>query len=727
MPYRFKRILRWIGRSIVLGLICWGSAESAVYLSNLLAKPPLRGLENQLTDLAFQSRTINPAFTDLTPEDVVIIDIDDASISELGRPQQWPRLYDARAIAHVAKGRPLAIGIDYLYTEPDSLLPIYTQLLGRSGYTSPDSILNALRSDDSLTVAIRDAGNVYLALFDNETGSDSSVFGRLRRLSAEGETLTNAPVLHAPVLPHVPFADAARANGSIAMPSETDGTVRYYQLVSRAGDGFVANFPFYMVTDAFGFTDEELSVGRDGIYALGQLLVPLRPDGSFRINWGGAENSIRYISFYKVVQGLVPPEFFENKFVFFGTSASGMQDLKTVPPRFDKMPGVEVHVHAFLTFVNRAWLDEVDDREARLGLIVAAILLAGFMLLLKPFAGFLTAIVLITAELFGFVLYFMPVKMTVFPIVTLMIITLLAHIFSALYIYFVRERNVRKLRNAFAAYVPKEVVKKIAAETRQVQLGGQRMELAVLFSDIRGFTSYSEGLEPEAVVAFLNDYLSRMTEVVFAHKGTIDKFIGDAVMAIFGAPLRLKNPSVRACDAGLAMLSALDELNRELEQAGKQRVEIGIGINTGEMTVGNIGSRQRFSYTVIGDAVNVAARLESLTKFFGQTVLVSEDTARQAGFERYRFRLMGPVRLQGRSGATKVYALSGAAGGTTDFPEERWNAALNALDDGRFDEARNELEQLAELFPDDLPLRRNLERCKESTLSGEPAVFTPSK
>ena len=727
MPRGVRRFVRWVLRSVVLGLVCWASAEAAVYLSNRLAKPPLRGFENQLTDLAFQTRTLNPAFTDLTPDDVVIIDIDDASIAELGRPQQWPRLYDARAIAHVAAGNPFAIGIDYLYTEADSLLPVYGELLNRSGFSRADSILSAMRTDDSLAIAIRSAGNVYLALFDNETGSGNSGYAHLRRLSAEGETLKNAPILNDPVLPHTPFAAAARANGTIAMPSENDGTVRYYQLVSQAGDGFVANFPFYMVTDAFGFTDEELSVGSDGIYALDKLLVPLRADGSFRINWGGAENSIRYISFYKVVQGLVPPEFFENKFVFFGTSASGMQDLKTVPPRFDKMPGVEVHVHAFLTLVNRAWLDEIDDREARLGLIIAAIVLAGLMLVLRPLGGFLAAIVLIGAELFGFVLYAMPVKMTVFPIVTLMIITLLAHIFSALYIYFVRERNVRKLRNAFAAYVPREVVKKIAAETRQVQLGGQRMELAVLFSDIRGFTSYSEGLEPEAVVAFLNDYLSRMTEVIFTHKGTIDKFIGDAVMAIFGAPLRLKNSSANACDAALGMLDALNGLNEELTKAGKQRVEIGIGINTGDMTVGNIGSRQRFSYTVIGDAVNVAARLESLTKFFGQSILVSEETARQAGLDRYRFRLMGPVRLQGRSGATRVYALLGTAAAATDFPFDQWNAALNALDDGRFSDARERLERIVGEYPDDLAAQQNLARCTESITAGETVVFTPSK
>jgi CHASE2 domain-containing sensor protein len=223
-----------------------------------LAKPPLRGFENQLTDLAFQTRTLNPAFTDLTPDDVVIIDIDDASIAELGRPQQWPRLYDARAIAHVAAGNPFAIGIDYLYTEADSLLPVYGELLNRSGFSRADSILSAMRTDDSLAIAIRSAGNVYLALFDNETGSGNSGYAHLRRLSAEGETLKNAPILNDPVLPHTPFAAAARANGTIAMPSENDGTVRYYQLVSQAGDGFVANFPFYMVTDAFGFTDEEL-------------------------------------------------------------------------------------------------------------------------------------------------------------------------------------------------------------------------------------------------------------------------------------------------------------------------------------------------------------------------------------------------------------------------------------------------------------------------------------
>lgn len=729
MSQQLRRLLKFCVRSIWLGLLAWITTETFVTLSNSLVKPPHWALENQLADLAFQVRVSNPRFNLVTTDDVVIIDIDDVSIEHLGRPQLWPRLYDARAIAHVASGNPAAIGIDYLYTEADSLLPIHGELLKRAGVAQHKDALNALRTDDTLAHVIAEAQVVYLSMFDDDANDPGETVEISRVLIADNEALPSAPVMRNPRLPITLLNKAAQATGTIVMPSEFDGTVRHYQALSRLSETtFTANFPVFMAIDAYAFNDDELHVRPDGLYAIDQRFIPLNTNGQFRINWGGADDQVRYISFYKVIEGLIPPEFFSGKFVFFGTSASGMQDLKTVPYRIDKLPGVEVHAHAFLTMINGAWFTEITTDQARYWFLALSVILTGLMLVLRPLAGFLAALVLIAGEALYFVMVLVPVKATVVPIASLFLLTLLSYIYAALYIYFVRERRVRKLRSAFSSYVPPEVVRRIVAEGRAVQLGGQSKHLTVLFSDIRGFTSYSERLEPEAVVSFLNDYLNAMTDAIFKHSGTIDKFIGDAIMAIFGAPMHLNNHATLACAAALEMRAALKTFNIELSEKQRDSVAMGIGINTGEMTVGNIGSRQRFNYTVIGDSVNVAARLESLTKFFNVDILVTADTMQACTPSKFVFRLMGRVKLQGRAAFTEVYGLVGRMEDTyTGVNLNTWHEALEHLFHNRLDQASNLFESIANEVPDDLATRRCLELISRLRTEGGEPVFAPSK
>lgn len=729
MPRKLQKLLLFFLRSIWLGLLVWGTAEVLVSLSDLLVKPPHRAIENQLTDLAFQVRVTNPHFNLVTPEDVVIIDIDDLSIERLGRPQLWPRLYDARAIAQVAAGNPAAIGIDYLYTEADTLLPIHSELLIRAGISQHKDVMQALSTDDTLAHVIAQAQMVYLSMFDDGASDPDQAVGLARQLPADLNAMPDAPTLRNPQLPLQAFYAGARATGTISMPSELDGTVRHYQVLNRLNPShFTANFPVYMAIDAYAFNADELHIKPDGLHAIDQPFIPLSSNGQFRINWCGDEDPIRYISFYKVVEGLIPPEFFEGKFVFFGTSASGMHDLKTVPSRTDKIPGVEVHVHAFLTIVNAAWFTEISKEQARFWLLALAVILSGLMLLLRPLAGFFAAVALIAGQALYFVMVLVPVKALVIPIVSLFLVTLLSHIYAALYIYFVRERRVRKIRSAFASYVPPEVVRRIVADTRTVKLGGQSMRLSVMFSDIRGFTSYSEQLEPEAVVAFLNEYLNTMTNAIFKHKGTIDKFVGDAIMAIFGAPMHLANHATLACAAALEMRTALTVFNAELRNKARQPVAMGIGINTGDMTVGNIGSKQRFNYTVIGDSVNVAARLEALTKFFDHDILVAHDTLLACEPNRFVFRLMGRVRLQGRAAFTEVYGLMGTIDhAPSPINLDRWHTALDHLFNNRLDLAETILTTLAQDVPTDVPTQRCLDLIAKLKTEGGDPVFAPGK
>jgi adenylate cyclase len=225
-------------------------------------------------------------------------------------------------------------------------------------------------------------------------------------------------------------------------------------------------------------------------------------------------------------------------------------------------------------------------------------------------------------------------------------------------------REKAQLRSAFGQYLQSTLVERLLQDPARLRLGGQRRELTVLFSDIRGFSRFSEDLEPEVLSDFLNEYLTPMTELVMQDSGMLDKYIGDAVMAVYGAPLQIDDHATRACGTALAMIRALEPLNASWESRGLPKIQIGIGINTGPMSVGNMGSERRFDYTVMGDAVNLGARLESLTKSYRVDILVGEDTM-QAAKSEFVFRAIDRVRVIGRQAAASVYELCG----TTEAPD----------------------------------------------------------
>ena len=693
--------------------------EGFVYLSSLMVRSPLQGVENQLTDLAFQARLSNKRHQHITVDDVCIIDIDDESIKRLGRPQLWPRAYDAFAINYVASGGPKAIGIDYLYTESDSLLPSYAYMLELQGFENAQGIIDAMSTDHMLSEAIANAGNVYLSCYDDDTAPDSlrdswdeagvSILKLADTASISFEDLNH------PVAPILMLRQPAKAVGSISMPSEGDGTVRFYPTLMQMPDsaGFVGNFPLYMALDQCGNGRRDLNLYERSLQFCDTASIPLFRDGTFRINWLGKEEKIRYISFYKVLDEFIPAEYFQNKYVFFGTSASGLQDLKTVPSTDTKMPGVEVHVVAFLNIMNGAFMHEVSERDALPWFMLASLLLTMFFLALKPLLGFVLSVLLVIGEMFLFSLWFMPEYSIVFPIVSLMIITFFSYLNASLFTYFVRERKSRQLKTAFGTYLSPEVVEQIIKNPDLLQLGGQKKNLSVLFSDIRGFTTYTESLDPQKIVSMLNDYLSTMSEVIFRHKGTIDKFIGDAIMAIFGAPIEQEDHPARACRVALDMIDSMIEVNRELTSKGFQPLRIGIGINTGDMTVGNIGSERRFDYTVIGDAVNLGSRLEGITKFFGVEVIVSERTYLSVSKEEFLFRELGGVIVKGKNEVIEVYQLVGRKSQKAEWSVwlDAWEDAFHLLKLGEITKALWAFEK-CQSIKDDEATRFYLNKCR---------------
>lgn len=721
---RVRKSLRTVVVAIVLGVLCTALIEVIVYVSSRMIRPPLQGMENQIIDQAFQVRKENTKNKILTYEDVVIIDIDDRSIEEMGRSQNWPREYDARVINYIASGKPAAIGIDYLYTESESLPAAYEVMLAERGIANTSELAKAYSSDNELSEAIRNAGNVYLGFFDDDANPDSLFDATLEEkmrfiTSNDGKHLDFLSISH-PVLPIEEFNQFSKATGSISVPSMYDGSVRRYPVLQRlTGDStnskYIANFPFYMMLDAKGLTEKDVRIEDDNILIGDTTKIPLLEDGTFRINWLGSEQKIRYISYYKVWDELVPAEFFENKYVFFGTSASGLQDLKTVPSQESKMPGVEVHVVAFLNMMNGSFLNEITEMEAIPWFVLTSIILVFFFLIVRPFLGFFFAFGLYFSERFIFELWVIPKHGLVFPIISLMTLTLLTYLISILYIYFIRERKSRRLKNAFGTYVSPEIVEQIAKDPGNLQLGGEKKVLTVLFSDLRGFTSYSEKLDPQQLVAVLNNYLSAMSNIIFQHKGTIDKFIGDAIMAIFGAPIVQKDHADRACRVALDMITELENVNAHNATNGFPPLFIGVGVNTGEMTVGNIGSERRFDYTVIGDAVNLGSRLEGLTKFFQVLIIVSDHTRLACTTNDFIFRNLGAVKVKGKEKPIFVFELKYRQTADATYLNwlAIWDKAFEEIDKRNLSKAIEHLEECKAIYPDDVATEYYIQQCNE--------------
>lgn len=708
-----------------VGAICYGVVACLVYVNTLMVSPPFEGLQNQLTDLALNIRSVNTDITDVNESNVVIVDIDDESIEELGRPQLWPRLYDAQVIRYVDSGKPKSIGIDFLYTESDILTPIYADILKRRGIGNAGHILSSLSTDSELAAAIQTSGKVFLSLFNDDTKTDEvqreELLQFLPNLNFPESQITNWPTLDHPTLPIPDFTKVSAGIGSISMPSMRDGVVRFYQLVQKTpakiGNKIrvVANFPFLMFLQANQFEAQDLRLDKEGIILPDKTKIPINDNGRFRINWLGDRQQIRYISFHKILNKKIPASFFENKYVFFGTSASGMQDLKTVPSQTPKMPGVEVHAQAFLNLMNQGFFTELSEVLLwPIFLIVSILLVFGYNAL-RPLFGLFMMIGLVFVEMFSYVLFVIPSLHIIFPVVSLILVTFFAYIGSSVFNYFTQEREKKMLKGAFGSYVSPDVVKQILKKGSELQLGGEKKELTVLFSDVRGFTTYSEKLDPQELVRILNFYLERMSEVIFRNKGTIDKFIGDAIMAIFGAPVEQEDHAIRSCQTAVDMKNELVKVNEHEVKHGRQELAVGIGINTGEMTVGNIGSRKRFDYTVIGDAVNLAARLEGLTKFFGVEILVSEYTVNLVGMDRFLFRELASVKVKGKDKPVIVYELISEYDKRYDV--ERWllpfNEALKAFKAQDFEGAKNQFEKVIEEKGRDLTSQYYIGQCEQ--------------
>jgi len=348
----------------------------------------------------------------------------------------------------------------------------------------------------------------------------------------------------------------------------------------------------------------------------------------------------------------IDPSIFRDKIVFVGISASGLFDAFETPFGGGRMPGIQIHASVADDFLSNRFM-RPESRTVRIALIAAIALVAGLFAAMLPawwaagvIAGGIAAFVFMATRLLADGHWINITQPT--------LAASLARFGGVGYQYFFEGREKRKMKRLFGQYVSRDVYEQLVANPDLARLGGQRRQMTVLFSDIRGFTTVSERGQPEEIVAILNEYFTSMVEIVFVHKGTLDKFVGDMVMALFGAPLDDPNHAQHAVDAALAMIRQLNRLNEKWTAEGRPALDIGIGISTGPMIAGNIGSEAIMSYTVIGDSVNLGARLESLNKEYGTRIIISEAT-REALPDRYLFRPLGNVVVKGKTKPVAIF------------------------------------------------------------------------
>ena len=515
--------------------------------------------------------------------------------------------------------------------------------------------------------------------------------------------------------------EATPYSGSFNVFADPDGSVRWMPLVIRYENRYFPSLALRTLSAGLGLPPI-LKVDRHGVLdiRLGPVSIPTNNKGEVLVNYYGPGYTFPHFSASALIHHELPEGALKGRFVIVGNTTMGLHDMRPTPfgPVY---PGVELHCTVMENIVNEQFLRRSErtalhhDLLALLGIGVVFFVLQQF---LRGIPLAVCAIVLLGGYI-GLTHYvFLREGMWlnhVFPSLNLVTIYLGTTVHS----YVKEEREKKVIRGAFSLYVPGSVMEEMLAHPERLRLGGEKRELTVLFSDIRGFTSLSEVVPPEDLVPQLNHYLTRMTQVVFDHGGTLDKYIGDAVMAIFGAPVHQEDHAIRACGTALHMMRALRDLQKEWEAQGLPVLQIGIGINTGLMMVGNMGSERRFDYTVLGDNVNLASRLEGLTKLYGVSIVVSETTWGAANGV-FVGRELDVVRVKGKQQPVAIYQVM-------DWREEEdgyreplavYAEALERYRKAQWAEAAVLFAKMAEWWPGDAPSKLYVERCHEALREG---------
>jgi len=655
---------------------------------------------------------------------VVILDIDEKSLAEQGR---WPwgrdklaalmnKLFDQYGIR--------LVGFDVVFAEPDESSGLKSlESLAKKELRDVASFQSSLRElrpqldhDARFAASLKNRPAVLGYYFSSKEGGVSSgaapepVFpagtfsGRrigFTQWVSYGGNLPEFQKAAAGAGHFNPLVDIDGTSRKVPLLVEYDG--KYYESLSLAmvrnllgNPPIVPGYPENAPGSYAAMEWLELKAGSGGV-----MRIPVDENAATLIPYRGYQGSFSYISITDVLNDRVPKERLAGKIAVVGTTAPGLMDLRATPVGA-AYPGVEIHANLIAGMLDGA----VKHKPPYiLGADVLLVLIAGavmaFLLpMLSPLRATLVGVIVLLL-LLSVNFSFWHVSNVVLPLANGMIAAVLLYAMNMSWGYFVESRTKRQLTGLFGQYVPPELVEEMSRDPEHYSMAGRKAELTVLFSDIRGFTTISEGLEPNELATLMNQYLGAMTLVVRKHRGTLDKYIGDAIMAFWGAPVDDPEHARNAVLTGLEMHVALHELNKDLVARGWPELKIGVGVNTGPMTVGDMGSPVRQSYTVMGDAVNLGSRLEGITKQYGVGFIVGEST-RELLKKEFVFRELDRVRVKGKEDPVGIYEPVGEEGKVAreDMEEIKlWNQALRAYRTQDWDQAEVTLMNLQRIKP----------------------------
>jgi adenylate cyclase len=616
------------------------------------------------------------------PPSITVVAIDEKSLEKIGR-WPWPRTTTAELLVRLTEGGARLITLDLLYNEPDEssslvlardLADRYRQLgLSRAGGPAQDFArlledrLTGADTDRALTEAVTATARVvlpYVFLFPPApaaqlTEDEHRLLNRSRMIAFANRAAEHAfQPQHAigVLLPLPRLLTAAAGTGHANIFPDRDGAVRSIGLVARFGNGYYPSFILETARLAAGLPRSKVRLTAEQRLDFGAGSIPTDENGFMHLSYYGPHGAFRHLSASDILTAKTPPAV-DGHLVLVGFTAYGLMDVRPTP--FDpNMPGIEIHATALGNILEGRGLRRLTSMALVEAVIVLALAAVSPLVLPRLGAAWSTLLVLGVAA--GMVVAAHGAFRAGTLIVLLPPLAALAvgHVGGITYQVLVEERERRFIKAAFQQYVPAEVVDQLARNHASLAFGGERRAMTILFSDIRGYTTFSERHPPEEVVAVLREYLTAMVEAVFRHKGTLDKFIGDSVMALWGAPLDDPEHALNACRTAVEMQAALERLNAHWADGGRESLQAGIGIASGDVVVGNLGSDQRFSYTVMGDHVNLAARLEGLNKEY-QTqrhIIISEEVYEQVR-DQVTALPLGSVKVKGKFKAVDIYEL----------------------------------------------------------------------
>ncbi len=618
-------------------------------------------LEQRTVDVRFRNL---PEAQSVASSEIVVVEIDEASIENLepalGR-WPWPREAHAVLLNYLSAAGARLVVFDLQFRERD--------------LQNPDS-------DESFIEATREAGNVIHALvpLDQSTGAEPVP----RQVVERNSIAASGDFVEFPQQLDTPFDglwQAAHSLGHVAIILDPDGPMRRHLLMIEHAGRIYPSLSLAAALAVQGLSPAAIQVGDHDLRA-GDMRVPLDQDwrlpiwynggaGAYSPRWEKEGRQFRGYNYGQIIfsqvqlgegeEPLLAPELFRDKIVLVGLTAEGLHELFTTPfsggsdeagARLGKMAGVEIHANVLDDLLHNrylrptpGWLDALL-MAALAAAAVAAVLyarlwLAGLLSVVAG-AGYLWIAQLVFAQRLQL------------PVVPVVLSWAGALGLSLSYQYWIVGRETRAVKQTFSRFVSRDVYQRLIDDPRAAELGGRRTVVTVLFSDLRGFTSMSEGRQPEEIVSQLNEYFSAMVEIVFAHRGTVDKFVGDMIMALFNTPLSDPKHADHAVQCAVQMNRKLQEMNQKWKAEGKPELAQGIGLNSGEMVAGVVGAETVRSYTVIGDNVNLGARLESLCKQYKAEIIISEFTLALLQ-EEYPMQELGDVLVKGKSKPIKIH------------------------------------------------------------------------